>query len=142
MDHWRGGVQLAHHKRSGIQKGKLEGQTMIENILLGVLGGGNLVLFIKFLIERHDRKKEKAEDKEQEGIKNKLLVLEKDGLRTQLLLLILIRPDEQTEILRIAEHYFKVLHGNWYMTSIFNNWLKAHEVAEPEWFEEQIKQSA
>lgn len=115
---------------------------MIENILLGVLGGGNLVLFIKFLIERQDRKKEKAEDKEQEGIKNKLLVLEKDGLRTQLLLLILIRPDEQTEILRIAEHYFKVLHGNWYMTSIFNKWLKTHEVAEPEWFEEQIKQSA
>ena len=110
---------------------------MIENILLGVLGGGNLVLFIKFLIERHDRKKEKAEDKEQEGIKNKLLVLEKDGLRTQLLLLILIRPDEQTEILRIAEHYFKVLHGNWYMTSIFNNWLKTQDIAEPEWFEDK-----
>lgn len=108
---------------------------MMENILLGVLGGGNLVLFIKFLIERHDRKKEKADNKEQEGIKNKLTVLEKDGLRTQLLLLILIRPDEQTEILRIAEHYFEVLHGNWYMTSIFNNWLKAHDVAEPEWFD-------
>lgn len=108
---------------------------MMTNILLGLLGGGNLVLFIKFLIERHDRKKEMAENKEQEGIKNKLLVLEKDGLRTQLLLLILIRPDEQTEILRIAEHYFKVLHGNWYMTSIFNNWLTAHDVAEPEWFD-------
>lgn len=110
---------------------------MIENILLGVLGGGNLVLFIKFLIERHDRKKEKAEDKEQEGIKNKLLVLEKDGLRTQLLLLILIRPDEQTEILRIAEHYFKELKGNWYMTTIFNKWLEDVGVAEPDWFEDK-----
>ena len=110
---------------------------MMENILLGVLGGGNLVLFIKFLIERHDRKKENADNKEQERIRNKLLILEKDGLRTQLLLLILIRPDEQTEILRIAEHYFKVLHGNWYMTSMFNNWLKTQDIAEPEWFEDK-----
>lgn len=108
---------------------------MIGNILLGLLGGGNLVLFIKFLVERHDRKKEMAEEKEQEGIRNKLLVLEKDGLRTQLLLLILIRPNEQTEILRVAEYYFSVLQGNWYMTSIFNNWLKNNGIAEPEWFD-------
>lgn len=109
----------------------------MTEILLAVLGGGNLVLFVKFLIERHDRKIEQADNEEREGIKNKLLVLEKDGLRTQLLLLILIRPDEQTEILRIAEHYFKVLKGDWYMTSIFNNWLKDSVIAEPEWFENQ-----
>ena len=106
----------------------------MTEILLAVLGGGNLILFIKFLIERHDRKIEQTENNERESIKNKLLELEKDGLRTQLLLLILIRPDEQTEILRIAEHYFKVLKGDWYMTSIFNNWLKANLLAEPEWF--------
>lgn len=109
----------------------------MTEILLAVLGGGNLILFVKFLIERHDRKIEQADNEEREGIKNKLLVLEKDGLRTQLLLLILIRPDEQTEILRIAEHYFKVLKGDWYMTSIFNNWLKDSVIAEPEWFENQ-----
>ena len=109
----------------------------MTEILLAVLGGGNLILFVKFLIERHDRKTEQEENNEREGIKNKLLVLEKDGLRTQLLLLILIRPEEQTEILRIAEHYFKVLKGDWYMTSIFNNWLKANDIAEPEWFDSQ-----
>lgn len=109
----------------------------MTEILLAVLGGGNLILFVKFLIERHDRKIEQADNEEREGIKNKLLVLEKDGLRTQLLLLILIRPNEQTEILRIAEHYFKVLKGDWYMTSIFNNWLKDSVIAEPEWFENQ-----
>lgn len=30
---------------------------MVEQILIAVLGGGNLLLFIKFLIERHDAKK-------------------------------------------------------------------------------------
>ena len=110
---------------------------MAENILLGILGGGNLILFIKFLIERHDRKKERAEDKDNEGIKKRLLVLEKDGLRTQLLLLILLKPTEQSEILRIAEHYFKNLKGNWYMTSIFNKWIEDVGVAEPDWFDKE-----
>lgn len=108
---------------------------MAENILLGILGGGNLILFIKFLIERHDRKKERAEDQDAEGLKKRLTVLERDGLRTQLLLLILLKPTEQTEILRIAEHYFKNLKGNWYMTSIFNKWIEDSGVAEPDWFD-------
>ena len=108
---------------------------MAENILLGILGGGNLILFIKFLIERHDRKKERSEDQDAEGLKKRLTVLERDGLRTQLLLLILLKPTEQTEILRIAEHYFKNLKGNWYMTSIFNKWIEDSGVAEPDWFD-------
>ena len=110
---------------------------MTENILLGLLGGGNLILFIKFLIERHDRKKERVEDQDAERTKKRLLVLERDGLRTQLLLLSLLRPTEQTEILRLAEHYFKDLKGNWYMTSIFNKWLEESDVAYPEWLDKE-----
>lgn len=108
---------------------------MVENIVLGILGGGNVILFIKFLIERHDRKQERTEDNEKENLKSRLLILEKDGLRTQLLLLILLRPNEQTEILRLAEHYFKDLKGNWYMTSIFSKWLTDQNVGEPDWFD-------
>lgn len=110
---------------------------MAENIVLGLLGGGNLVLFVKFLIERHDRKAERAEDKSAEGMEKRLMILERDGLRTQLLLLILLRPTEQTEILRLAEHYFKDLKGNWYMTSIFNKWLETSGIAEPEWLDKE-----
>ena len=98
---------------------------MAENILIAVLGGGNLLLFIKFLIERHDSKS---------GIESTLKKLEKDGLRTQLLLLILLRPEEQTEILKIAEHYFVKLKANWYMTSIFKTWCDDHNL-EPDWFD-------
>lgn len=114
---------------------------MKEDILLTVLGGGNVILFIKFLIERYDRKQERKEEKEdkaadqaQEAIKKKLAILEKDILRTQLLLLILLRPKEQIEILTIGEHYFKDLKGNWYMTSIFNKWIDEEAVTKPEWF--------
>ena len=97
----------------------------MENILIAVLGGGNLLLFVKFLIERYDETK---------GIGKTLAKLEKDGLRTQLLLLILMRPEEVTEILTLAQHYFVDLKGNWYMTSMFAKWCDEHGL-EPEWFD-------
>ena len=107
---------------------------MSQDFVLTILGGGNLILFIKFLIERHDRKVEKKEEKENVAIKETLRKLEKDGLRTQLLLLILMQPDEETEILKIAEHYFVKLKGNWYMTSVFSKWCKSRDL-KPEWFD-------
>lgn len=96
-----------------------------STIVLAVIGSNALFAFLQFLIGRHDTKK---------NIKGKLIVLEKDVLRTQLLLLILLKGEEKQEILTIAEHYFKDLHGDWYMTSIFNKWLKEKTLAEPEWF--------
>lgn len=119
--------------------------TLIVAVVSALTSGGFLA-FLQFLISRHDRKQERAEDKEEKReeknieatlkeISEKLTKNEKDTIRTQLLLLILIKPQEETEILRLAEHYFKVLKGNWYMTSIFKNWLKDNKVAEPDWFE-------
>ena len=97
-----------------------------STILVAILGSNALFAFLQFMIGRHDTKK---------NIKGKLVILEKDVLRTQLLLLILLKGEEQQEILTIAEHYFKDLHGDWYMTSIFNKWLKEKDIAEPEWFD-------
>lgn len=114
---------------------------MNQDILLTILGGGNLILFIKFLIERHDRKVERAEDKMEktedkdlESIKGTLVKLEKDGLRTQLLLMILLKGDEKKEILTLGQHYFDDLKGNWYMTDIFNKWLEEKGHSQPDWF--------
>lgn len=97
-----------------------------ETIVLAVIGSNALFAFLQFLISRHDTKK---------NIKGKLERLERDVLRTQLLLLILLKGEEKQEILTIAEHYFKDLHGDWYMTSIFNKWLIEKAVAKPEWFD-------
>ena len=102
-------------------------QTIIIAVISALTSGGCLA-FVQFLITRHDN---------QTGIGKKLDRLEKDGLRTQLLLLLLMKPEEQTEILTIAEHYFvkppNGLGGNWYMTGLFAKWCDAHGI-EPEWF--------
>lgn len=102
----------------------------METIILAVLGSTALSSLIQFLIKRYDDKKNAKFN-----VKEKLTNLEKDTLRTQMLLLILMKPEEKKEILTIGEHYFKTLKGDWYMTSIFNKWLEASGTAEPEWFE-------
>lgn len=99
---------------------------MASTIILAVLGSNALFAFLQFLISRADSKK---------SIKGKLNILEKDVLRTQLLLLILMRPEEDQEILTIAQHYFAELKGNWYMTSIFSKWLTETGTGKPEWFD-------
>lgn len=100
-------------------------------ILSAIIGSNALFAFIQFMINRHDNKK---------NVRGKLLTLEKDVLRTQLLLLILLKDGETQEILTIAEHYFGELKGNWYMTSIFNKWLMDKKIAEPEWFDKDRSQ--
>lgn len=101
----------------------------IVSIIIAVLASQALFGFIQFMITRKDTGK---------NISGKLTTLEKDVLRTQLLLLILMKPEEQQEIMTIAEHYFskppKGLNGNWYMTSIFNKWLIDADIAQPDWF--------
>jgi len=110
---------------------------MKETILIAVISAmtsGGVLGFVQFLIKRKDDKEQRAEDKQDDDIKGTLKKLEKDGLRTQLLLLLLLQPDEETEILKIAQHYFVKLKGNWYMTSMFSKWCKTRGLR-PEWFD-------
>lgn len=96
-------------------------------IIVAVLGSTALATLIQFFVNRHDLK---------EGVQGKLTLLEKDGLRTQLLLLILLRPEEEHEILTLAEKYFVKLDGNWVATPIFNRWCMERNI-EPEWLDKK-----
>ena len=95
-------------------------------IIIAVVGSTALATLVQFFVTRHDNKM---------NLTKRLDRLERDGLRTQLLLLVLLKPGENQEILTLAEHYFKDLKGNWYMTSIFNTWVEENGIAEPEWFQ-------
>lgn len=56
----------------------------------------------------------------------------KDTLRIQLMLLIQNQPENIDSILKLAETYFMKLHGDWYMTSEFKKWAKAHDIEVPD----------
>lgn len=101
---------------------------MKETIFIAVISAltsGGVLAFVQFLISRHD---------DRQGIKSTLIKLEKDGLRTQLLLMILLKPQEKKEILTLAQHYFIDLKGNWYMTDVFDKWCEEECGSRPEWF--------
>lgn len=99
----------------------------IASVIIGLLGAVDFVTLLIFFINRHDQKK---------GLEDKLKTLEKDGLRTQLLMLILLQPDAKQEILTVGQHYFRDLKGNWYMSDVFNRWCIKHG-QEPDWFDKE-----
>lgn len=120
----------------------------VKIVLTALLSSGTLS-FIQYLIARHDKKQDekdglRAAVKEvkaklealDKDMNSKMKKQEKDSIRTQLLVLIFFQPDEKQEILTLGEHYFRVLKGNWYMTSIFNRWLEKNGEAKPEWFKQ------
>ena len=72
--------------------------------------------------------------KKQNEINNRLIVSEKDALRTQLMVLIKDFPDERTDILRLSETYFSKLGGNWILTDIFVRWCRENGVEVPKWY--------
>lgn len=51
-----------------------------------------------------------------------------DAVRTQLLTLMSNYPENKSEILKVADKYFNEMHGDWYMTELFEQWANAHEV--------------
>lgn len=101
--------------------------------------GAGLLSFIQFLIQRNDDKNDRisAIETQLEAISFQLKVQERDQCRTQMLLLISDYPTENAELMKLAKHYFKDLHGDWYMTNIFNRWLTAQQLGKPEWFNDK-----
>lgn len=106
--------------------------------LLSALLGAGILSFIQFLIMRNDNKNDRISKVEEqlEAINKKLETSEKDQIRTQMLLMISDYPNENAEIMKLGQHYFGRLKGDWYMTNLFNSWLLRQNLGKPEWFNE------
>lgn len=98
---------------------------MTETIIVAVIGSGALSTVISAIINAVSGRK---------GLKSKVRKIEKDSVRLQLLFLIYNTPEEEHEILQVAEYYFRTLKANWYMSSLFDKWLKKRGLERPIWF--------
>lgn len=105
------------------------------NFILGILTSSSIIAFAQFLITRRDNKKNKNSEIESrlDKIEAALVKNEKDNVRTQMLLVMSDYPQEEKELMTLAEHYFCDLRGNWYMTSIFKNYCARNNMPIPEW---------
>lgn len=102
-----------------------------------------LVLLLNRAFTKKDRKNDAEDDKEKrleeleernELLKIALAKSERDNCRIQMLIMMTHYPLETSQIMKLAQHYFGELHGDWYMTGIFNKWLIDREIGKPEWF--------
>lgn len=118
---------------------------IIVTLVVAVLSSGALSALINgFFQSRRDKQskatglesKVDALTKKQTEINDRLILAEKDALRTQLMVLIKDYPDEKTDILRLGETYFSKLGGNWILTDIFAKWCKDSGTQLPPWFKE------
>ena len=100
-------------------------QETILAVIGAVLGSG----LIQFLITRHDNNKANPIEKKIDKILEEQKKTEKDNLRTQLLVMMNMMPNNHEEIMTLAERYFKELKGDWFYSSLFSKWLK------PLWFD-------
>lgn len=114
----------------------------METIIIAIISSGLLSVIITEvfgILKAKRSKKDGVESKlsalieEQKDIRTLIKRQEKDALRTELKLMISDFPDEETDILRLAEHYFKDLNGNWTMANIFTRWCKEKGIDLPAW---------
>lgn len=107
----------------------------MTTILTIVLSSNALTVLITAIITAIGNRKTKLKEieKKLEAIEKNQKIAEKDTLRTQLLVMIADFPEETTDILRLAEHYFKDLDGNWVASALFNEWAKEHCESAPTW---------
>lgn len=100
----------------------------IISLIIGGLGIGGL---ITFFVTRYDTKK---------GLEAKLYKVEKDSVRTQILLMMYnYDPTDEREFLTVCEYYFKDkaeggLGADWYLSSLFAKHCEKWSIKVPVWF--------
>ena len=107
-------------------------------VITGVFG------LVMLLVNRVFSKKDKMVNQEDEREKRiqsleKLVKMlqdalnraERDNCRIQMLIMLMHYQHETEQIMKLAEHYFVDLRGDWYMTGIFNT---ENKIGKPEWF--------
>lgn len=116
----------------------------MHDIILGIVSGGALAAVITSVTAIIQSRKGKQDSilaalaeirAEQKKIRQEQDKAERDALRTQLLVLLAYYPSDHSEILTAAERYFAVLHGDWFLTPLFNKFLIEQNIGKPEWFD-------
>lgn len=118
---------------------------LATTLIVGVLSSASLVALINGLFQRKRDKESKStglESKVDTLVEDQMKMMkaqkkqEGDIIRVELKLMISSFPEKEEDILRLAEHYFKDLHGNWVMATTFKQWLDERGLEIPQWYSE------
>ena len=115
---------------------------MIETVIIAILSSGALSALITGLFQIWQTKKSKKDGLEskvddiaakQQSILKAQERHELDILRVELKMMIADFPDDESDILRLAEAYF-TKGGNWIASILFKKWLDERGLPFPAWY--------
>lgn len=104
---------------------------------------GIIMLLINRAFTKKDKQDNEADEKDKriealealaKSQQKSLDRAERDNCRIQMLILLNHYSNNVSEIMKVAEHYASI-GGNWYMTSLFNDWLDKQGIDKPIWWE-------
>ncbi len=104
-------------------------EKILVPIIIAIVGSNALFGFMQFLINRKDKNNSILTD-----ILNKINFIDQGLVRMQLLVLISNYPNRTEEIMKLAEQYFCKFKGNFYLTTLFKQYLDEHNLVYPQWF--------
>lgn len=105
-------------------------------IIISIVSSNAFFAFIQFLITRKDKDNKKYKDIEDRfnKIDERMKYLDQGNIRLQILVLIHLYPERSEEIIKLAKKYFVDFKGNYYVTSIFKQYLDDNKLIYPPWF--------
>ena len=116
---------------------------MSDTIIIAILSSGALSALITGLfqwLQTKRSKKDGLEKKVDDIIDDQVKIMasqkkhEGDIVRVELKLMISDFPDKEDDILKLGQHYFGDLDGNWVMWAVFKQWLDSRNLPTPLWF--------
>lgn len=112
---------------------------------LSALGASGILVFVQFLINRHDKKVELEQSKNSEDTKQTEMLKRIDDRTKQFAVdiqslkldaLICNHPDNLSDIMIAAHEYFVVRHGDSWMKKVFEDYLDTHQIPHPEYLKD------
>lgn len=94
-------------------------------VLIAVIGSTGFFSFIQFLIQRYGLLQD---------LYKKIKYIDQGNIRLQLMVLIHLYPQRDEEIIKLAKQYFCDFQGNYYLTTIFKQYLDDNHLTYPKWF--------
>lgn len=103
-------------------------------IIIAIVGSNGLFAFIQFLINRKDTIKKRFDD-----LEKIVRYIDQGNVRLQIMVLIHLYPHRSEEIMKLGRKYFIDFGGNYYLTSIFKQYIEENNLQYPTWWDE-VKQ--
>lgn len=108
----------------------------IVAIIIAVVSSAGIWSFLQFVILRKSKLEEvaKAIEDFKAFVDSENKTIKRDNKRSQLLILMNHYATHHDEVMKVAYEYFVNLKGDWYMDSLFKEWLSEQGLQFPTWF--------